>query len=318
MSPEVSIIMPAYNASRFIEASIRSVQEQTFTNWELIVVNDGSTDDTMDVVRRLQHEDNRIHLLEQVNKKQGAARNTGMKIAKGNWIAFTDADDLWMPGKLQLQLDAAATHHADVIYTAGIVQYEEENRQEDYYSVYGFYKGIDMYKMLYDTNPVPNLAVMMKKELISITGYQDEHLDVVGCEDWDYWIRLAKDGANFYGIPEKLFIYRVHNSGTSRNTIQMKKAELYAKHKNADYSVLDKTEITKRLQALVAGLQNFLLLHSNTTDALKHLTAVKAIYPEAKVNAATFLLKLLKGIKGKYIYYLLHPAVVLQNNKATA
>jgi len=318
MLPEISIIMPAYNASKFIEASIQSVQEQTFTNWELIVVNDGSTDNTSDIVRRMQRDDSRIQLLEQVNKKQGAARNTGMKVAKGNWIAFTDSDDLWMNNKLQQQLDAAAKYNADVIYTAGIVQYEEENRQEDYYSVYGFYKGIDMYKMLYDTNPIPNLAVMMKKELISKAGYQDESLDVFGCEDWEYWIRLAKTGADFYGIGEKLFVYRVHNSGTSRNTIQMKKAELYAKHKNVDYSILDKALITKRLQALVVGLQNFLLLHSTTSEALKQLTVIKAIYPEAKVNTATFLLKLLKGIKGKYIYYLLHPSVVLQNNKATA
>ncbi len=101
----VSIIMPTYNCGRFIEESIRSVQEQSYNNWELIIVDDCSADDTIRVVRRIQIKDKRIRLY-QNKSNSGAAisRNVALKEAKGRWIAFLDSDDLWEPTKLEKQI----------------------------------------------------------------------------------------------------------------------------------------------------------------------------------------------------------------------
>ena len=97
MGDKISIIMPAYNAGRYIEASIKSIQAQTYTNWELLVISDGSTDETVDIVNKLMKSDTRIKCYEQENAGVSAARNTGLDKAVGKYISFLDADDLWEP-----------------------------------------------------------------------------------------------------------------------------------------------------------------------------------------------------------------------------
>src|SRR5215204_696893 len=100
----VSVIMPAYNAGRYIAESVRSVQAQTFGGWELVVVDDGSADDTGEVVRRFAAADARVRYVRRPNGGQAAARNTGLAEARAPFVAFLDADDLWLPEKLEAQL----------------------------------------------------------------------------------------------------------------------------------------------------------------------------------------------------------------------
>jgi len=101
----VSIITPAYNAEHFISATIQSVISQTFTNWEMIIVDDGSSDNTCAIINNFVAIDNRINLLKHSqNLGTGVARNKGIKKATGNYIAFLDADDVWEPHKLEAQL----------------------------------------------------------------------------------------------------------------------------------------------------------------------------------------------------------------------
>jgi UDP-glucose:(glucosyl)LPS beta-1,3-glucosyltransferase len=106
---KVSIIMPAYNVENFIKNSVLSIQNQSFTNWELIIVNDGSTDDTLAVVEKIKNYDKRIQLYSQPNKGVSVARNLGISIAAGSLIAFLDADDLWHPLFLSSMINALAT-----------------------------------------------------------------------------------------------------------------------------------------------------------------------------------------------------------------
>src|SRR5687768_13986927 len=105
MIPLVSVIMPAYNVEKFIQQSIDSVLGQTFSSWELIIIDDGSTDNTVPIVEENQARTDKILLIRQENKKQAAARNAGLRIAKGRWIAFLDSDDIWLPNKLEVQLN---------------------------------------------------------------------------------------------------------------------------------------------------------------------------------------------------------------------
>lgn len=233
MSPLISIIMPAYNAQQYISKTIESVISQTFTNWELIVIDDGSKDTTANIVKAFQNKDNRIKYYYQSNKKQAAARNLGIAHSKGEWIAFLDADDLWVPTKLEVQNDYLQSIDADVFFTGGYTIDENDSIVSDYKTISGKYLGSDMYKKLYEWNPIPILSVIVKMNWIKKTGFQDEWQYIVQwCEDWDYWIRLSKMGATFFGIDEKLFMYRLNPEGTSRDELKMElgQALIFAKN----------------------------------------------------------------------------------------
>jgi teichuronic acid biosynthesis glycosyltransferase TuaG len=149
--PLVSVIMPAFNAEKYIEESINSVIGQTFLNWELIIINDGSTDSTEHIAGKYAATDARVKLVTQENKRLGAARNTGILNSKGNWIAFLDADDLWMPDKLKKQLCVAKTEpKAGVIFTDGFTFYDNSIKTAlPYGTVTGFFTASDIYKLEY-------------------------------------------------------------------------------------------------------------------------------------------------------------------------
>src|SRR5438128_10290292 len=123
MSPGISIIMPAFNAERHIGDSIQSVLDQTLADWELIVVDDGSTDHTATVVGRFN--DSRVHYVKRENGGQAAARNTGIRNSNGALIAFLDADDLWLPEKLVRQLDVLKKTNTDLVYCDGYVVFDD-------------------------------------------------------------------------------------------------------------------------------------------------------------------------------------------------
>src|SRR5258706_12531894 len=99
----ISVIMPAYNAEKFITQSIQSVIAQTYSNWELVIVDDGSTDNTKEIVSGFQKTEPRIKYIYQPNGRQGKARNTGIEHAAGEWIAFLDAEDILIPAMLEKQ-----------------------------------------------------------------------------------------------------------------------------------------------------------------------------------------------------------------------
>ena len=113
----ISIIMPAYNAEKFIRESITSVLQQTYSNWELIIVDDGSTDNTKKIIQAFAQQDGRIHYIYQPNGKQGKARNAGIRHASGDLIAFLDADDLWTKDKLEKQGSLIRRTNADLIFS---------------------------------------------------------------------------------------------------------------------------------------------------------------------------------------------------------
>jgi teichuronic acid biosynthesis glycosyltransferase TuaG len=229
-NPMVSVIMPAFNAERYIEEAINSVISQTYTNWELIVINDGSTDNTLQIANKFVSVDARVKLISQDNKKLGAARNAGILNANGIWIAFLDADDLWMPDKLTKQLlIAKAEPGAGVIFTDGFTFYDNSLQAiQPYETVSGYFTSTVIYKLEYQGNYIPVLSVLVKKAHIDSIGLQN----VYGCEDWDYWLRLALHGVSFYGMNEKLFYYRRHSSNMSNdnNLMNLAKATVFIKN----------------------------------------------------------------------------------------
>lgn len=244
--PFFSIILPVFNGERFIQETIESILQQSFTAWELIVIDDGSTDNTSNILNNYYKLDNRIKLLHQPNKKQPAARNAGIKIAKGKWIAFIDADDLWLPAKLELQYQCIHKNgELDVIFTDGYTKYHDK-RIKFYYHykiTTGFFQGTDLYKEMLFDNYIPILSAVIKRSWVSRIGMQDE--TVAGVEDHDYWLRLCRAGANFYGMEERLFIYRMHENNFSANTVYQHYISAIIRIKNFDPQLLTNGEIKK-------------------------------------------------------------------------
>ena len=115
MDEKISIIMPAYNAAKYIEKTIKSIQAQAYTNWELLVISDGSTDETVPIVNKLMAFDRRIQCYEQENAGVSAARNTGLDKATGKYISFLDADDLWEPSILEKLYDTMQAENERIL-----------------------------------------------------------------------------------------------------------------------------------------------------------------------------------------------------------
>jgi teichuronic acid biosynthesis glycosyltransferase TuaG len=259
--------MPAYNAEKYIQAAILSVLNQTYVNWELIIVNDGSNDATQSIIDEFNAEDKRIKLINQKNKRLGGARNTGIKNSSGEWIAFLDSDDLWEPFKLEKQLQTSKNFpDADVIYTAGWTFNENDLNQLTPYEVpVGSFQAGEMYSRLLESNFIPVLSVLVKKEVINEIGYQEENSFFHGCEDWDYWLRMAISGATFYGMEEKLFYYRRHGSNMSGKSLQIAQAAVLLK--NFAGNVENKLEVRSGFKKVINPLITRLISEGRTSDA---------------------------------------------------
>ena len=207
----VSVITPAWNAASYIEETMRSVINQTYTDWEMIVVDDGSTDNTAAVVVAFAASDSRIRYIYQPNGKQGKARNTGIAAAGGKYLAFLDADDCWHPTKLELQVKAMEAGLGDVVFCDGWWLKDPENTEA--YPV-NTPKGMQDRDAFYQKQlrgySIPMLSAMVKKEVVLVVGGFDEDLRVQNAEDYQLWLRLSDGGYSFYGMQERLFYYRVH------------------------------------------------------------------------------------------------------------
>ncbi|MFP5042382.1 glycosyltransferase family 2 protein [Parasediminibacterium sp. JCM 36343] len=308
--PTVSIIMPAYNAEKYIAESIQSAREQTFDDWELIVVDDGSTDTTAKIVKEAAIKDDRIVYIYKENKKLPAARNTCIRNSKGDFIAFLDADDLWMPEKLQKQVSIFEEQKVDIVFTNGFILQEETQALIDYPTKPGFYGPKEMYGLQYFGNYIPVLSVLIKKELIVAIGEQDESL-IYGCEDWDYWLRAARIGATFYGMPEKLFKYRVHEGGMSRKRTVMQLAEFTALYKNIDYRFLSKGNIYIRLAGLMEQNAPALLAEGKNELAAQEIWSVLKLRFSMRYWMVYLIAKLNIKPLFKHVNYFFHYGSIL-------
>lgn len=212
----VSIIMPTYNCGRFILQSIKSVQEQTYENWELIIVDDCSTDNTKDILREQCKKDQRIryHRLPE-NSGAAVARTTAMRLAQGTYMAFLDSDDLWEEEKLERQLDFMIKHGYN--FTCTSYQKMDENGAL-LGTVIKSIKRTDYRRLLLDC-PVGNSTIMYnvdrmgKFEVPNIRKRNDDAL----------WLKMLKKETYIYGLPDVLMRYRVRTNSLSKNKMSLVK-----------------------------------------------------------------------------------------------
>lgn len=211
--PLVTIITPAYNAERFIRATIESVRSQTYTNWEhLIVLDQNSKDKTPDIVEQYMEFDSRIRLIRSP-KAYGAAnnRNIGIEEAKGELIAFIDSDDLWFPGKLAKQVKFMEEKKIDFSYHPFIRMSEDGSKFGEVMKT----PGVLCYRDLLRDNTIGCLTVMLRKSAFS--GRIEFQND--GWEDMSLWLKLLRDGSKTYGLSEPLAYYRIVKGSRSNNKI---------------------------------------------------------------------------------------------------
>ena len=219
--PLISIVVPAYNCAQYVEETFRCVQQQDLQEWEIIFVNDGSTDSTAEVLARLAAEDTRVKVIEQPNGRQGKARNNGISHAQGEWVAFLDADDLWPPNKLSFQLSKTIQARADVSYTDGYICLNNNmDLREHRFGVKDVrYQGTQAIKAFHEQNRVPTSSVLAKKKMLLEAGGFPEQLNVQNCEDYLFWVKLLLKDALFLGISEPLLYYRVHPDSSTSSEI---------------------------------------------------------------------------------------------------
>ena len=209
----ISIIMAAYNAEKTIEQAIDSVLSQTYTNFELLVVNDCSADRTAELVKSIAAKDSRVRLISNVkNSGVSFTRKHGLEEAKGDWIAILDSDDAWEPEKLEKQIELQRRTNADLLFT-GSAFMDSEGHPIDWY----LHAPKEVtYRQLLKQNVLSNSSALVRKEL-----YAKHYAIGDGMhEDFAIWLSILKKGTKAYGVDEPLLIYRIAKSSKSGNKVK--------------------------------------------------------------------------------------------------
>ena len=211
--PLVSVVMPAFNSAKWIADAIRSIQSQTYINWELLVVDDGSTDNTVEKIESL-FEDERIRIFSQNNSGPAVARNLGIEEAKGEFLAFLDADDMWFKDKLNLQLEHLLSNPGLGLVHSGYRVFIDDPHSNKSFRAPGWFAEWHESERLLVCDTIGTLTVMTRTELVRQVGGFREGL--FGTEDWDLWIRVSKL-AEIFKLKTELACYRIHSSGISQS-----------------------------------------------------------------------------------------------------
>ena len=206
----VSIVIPVFNSERFIVECLNSVLNQSYKNIEIIIVDDGSTDKSVELIN--DYHSDLIKIYSQVNSGQGKARNLGVEKAKGEWIAFLDSDDIWFVGKLEMQLEHCKNYvwsHTDYFFIGDIIA--PKTRSRDFVSNNPGY----IFDSLIVENTIATSTVMIRKSIfLEFGGFNTSYRAL---QDWDLWLRISKKyDIGYYEKP--IAEYRVHSTSVSRST----------------------------------------------------------------------------------------------------
>lgn len=248
LQPLVSIIIPGYNRAEYIAETIESVLAQTYRNIEIIVVDDGSTDNTKEIVAEYLP---KVQYIWQENSERGASRNHGLRLAKGEFISFLDSDDLWLPNKIEEDLEFLDNSSAvGVIYT-DICLIDAKGNYLKLIKRKGF-RGKVTEKLLED-NFVSIGAHLSRTQLIREIGGFREERQLSGSEDWEMWVRLSTV-TDFAYLPKATTKIRTHEANTMSNAGGMNNSMDYALEifRNSKYLTAKQKKILSKTKAYVS------------------------------------------------------------------
>lgn len=288
--------MPAYNAEKYIAESIESVIAQTYTNWELIIVDDGSTDGTAGIVKLFSSIDDRIKYIYQPNQQMGKARNTGIQNSNGKLMAFLDSDDIWVSDKLEIQVAAIVNQRADLVFSNGYVFSNSIDQVEyEYKTLSGEIYGQRAQRELMRHNFIPIPSVLTYKSAVVEVGGFNEDLSIHNVADYQLWLKLLLRGFRFLGLEDKLFFYRKHNSQSSHSDPYSFEAVLNMYENQLEVPASMKKEISR---AMLIWAGNWYKVYGTTGASAKELL-IKMSSFEAIHTYAYFirLVVLIFGVK---------------------
>jgi len=292
--PTVSVIVPAYNVEKTILETIQSIQNQIFSDFEIIVINDGSTDKTLEILSTIKEP--RMRVISYKNGGLPAARNRGIANAKGDYIAFIDADDLWTPDKLELQVAALQQHPKSGVAYSWTAFIDEKGKLL-YAGKKLFFEG-DVYADILIVNFVASGSnIIVRKQFIETIG--DFVTSLKSAEDWDYNIRLAAQ-CSFVLVPKYQVLYRKSPQTMSSKVDVMEQANLTVIDKAFQKAPAKLQHLKKQslASAYLFFTKLYLEYHLNNyglMQANRRLIMALCLYPKALLSRETqrLILKLL-------------------------
>ena len=248
--PTISVIMPAYNAARFIARSIQSIQQQTVRPLEILVVDDGSKDNTAEVA---EASGDLVRVIRQANGGPAAARNTGAREARGEWLAFLDSDDAWIPTKLEQQI-AALDDSTTLVHS---------------YCTVDFTGPLTPAKQSFDTlwrrNTICTSSVLLRKSAFEAVGGFDTDRSIMAVEDYNLWLRLLHHGGQFCTVRERLVEYTPAPNNLSGQFNLMVRSELNNVEKIRQICQVDDERVSMK-QASIYTEWGLALFHSRDLE----------------------------------------------------
>ena len=297
--PAVSIIMPAFNVAPYVAAAIRSALVQTYTDFELIVVDDGSKDNTAEIVKSMMREDDRIRMVQQPNRGLAGARNTALRAARGDMLALLDSDDMWEPEFLASQI-AILDARPDVDIVTGNGWYLDGSRHGQ------------LFRPNPDPRPEPVLGSIigdersifimsvMRRRVYTAIGAFDE--DMRSNEDYDFWLRAAVAGFTFARNDRPLGYYRVRTDSLSASNVRMLRGILHVYRKlgpkianrPAELAILEQ-QVNRFETELLAAEARLAIEIADFEAAREHLGALHARRGGAALSVAHFMARWAPG-----------------------
>jgi len=288
--PLVSVVVPSYNHEKYVKETIVSILNQTYKNIEIIVIDDGSKDNSVNIIQDLSDEYG-FTFIHRANKGLSATLNEGIDLSKGKYFCVCASDDIFLPIKIEKEVEFMESHpeysmcHSNIMITDGI-KTNKVDRKRDH--ELGF-------EDLLFANEIAAPSVMLRKDVFDIVGCYDESLYV---EDWDMWLRIANEGLRIGFIDDYLAIYRIHSTNISKN---------FDKVVEADEKILNKWNshplYEKALQNLYLGIFAGYSLYDKK-KALKYLKYAilkiwekRAIRGIIKIVLPIFLVNRIKHLK---------------------
>ena len=298
--PKISVIIPVYNGEKTIKKTIESVLKQTLQDFELIVINDGSQDKTLEILSSIQ--DPRLRVLSYFNAGLASSRNRGITEATGEYISFLDADDLWTPDKLADQLKVLQENPDAMVaysWTDCIDELGQFSRRGSYISAVGsVYPELCLIDFLENgSNP------LIKRQVFTQVGHFDESLPCA--EDWDMWLRLAMDYP-FVVVEKPQVLYRVSSESMSSDVWKMEQGCCQVIEQAFSRAPLSLQHLKKDS---LANLYKYLIFRSleGKTNKEKAITAIRFFFQMIKYDLAMLKAKVCLKIIFKIVVILLFP-----------
>ncbi len=272
--PLISIIIPTYNHSRYLGRALQSIYAQTYKNWEIIIVDNHSTDDTFNIVKKF--DDPRVNYMKIHNDGIiAASRNMGINAARGNWLAFLDSDDWWSADKLEIcskYLDESLDlihHDLDLVYDQPSFFNRRHTRSRQL-------KPPVLKDLLIKGNAIVNSSVIVRKRLLNEIGGINEDKNMVASEDYNTWLRIATLTDRFKYLPKSLGCYQIHSNAISQR--DMSKSDYAAIAEFKDQLTRDQLCEVENLLSYISGRFNYLIKEYASAElALKNALRSKNI-----------------------------------------